>query len=243
MLKDVRQLGCVLQDTEPPESLSILRKSTNVLRSIRRVRFSKAAQRHANIRENKGPSLGKIQVKVRHQRSPYALKLEDRSQEETERQERCARGDAWRLTKNIFKLKETDKVTFISPTNEWCLPAPSVIKPQERELFVDSGASMHMMSRKDLNSAELETVKVSKSPTTVVTANGEVQTKEAATVYVKELDLSVTVKLLNDTLAVLSLGKLCQDHGYSHEWTSGQKPHFQTRQTNKMQHGELRTNR
>ena len=83
---------------------------------------------------------------------------------------------------------------------------------------------MHMLSRKDLDSAELETVRVSKSPTTVVAANGEVQTKEEATVYVKELDLFVTVKLLEDTLAVLSLGKFCEDHGYSSEWTSGQKP-------------------
>ena len=46
---------------------------------------------------------------------------------------------------------------------------------------------MHMLSKKDLNSAEMETVRVSKSPTTVVTANGEVQTEEA-TVSVKELD-------------------------------------------------------
>ena len=37
---------------------------------------------------------------------------------------------------------------------------------------------MHMLSRKDLNSAELETVKVSKIPTTVVAANGEVQKKK-----------------------------------------------------------------
>ena len=81
-----------------------------------------------------------------------------------------------------------------------------------------------MLSRKDLNSAELETVRVSESPTTVVAANGEVQTREEATVYVKELDLLVTVKLLEDTPAVLSLGKLCEDHGYSYEWTSGQKP-------------------
>ena len=44
-----------------------------------------------------------------------------------------------------------------------------------------------------------------------------------ATVYVKELDLFVTVKLLEDTAAVLSLGTLCEDHGYSYEWTSGQK--------------------
>ena len=102
------------------------------------------------------------------------MKFEDRSPEEIERQERCARGDAWRLAKNISKLKETDKTTFFSPTNERSLPAPSAIKPEEREFVVDSGASMHMLSRKDLNSAELETVKLSESPTTVVAANGEV---------------------------------------------------------------------
>ena len=65
--------------------------------------------------------------------------------------------------------------------------------------FVDSAASMQMLSRKDLNSAELE------SPTSVVTANSEVQTKEEATVYVKELELFVIVMLLEDTPAVLSL--------------------------------------
>ena len=85
---------------------------------------------------------------------------------------------------------------------------------------------MHMLTRKDLNSAELETVRISKSPTTVVIAKGELQTKEEATVYVKELDLRVKLKLLEDALAVLSLGKLCQDHGYSYEWTTGQKPQF-----------------
>ena len=34
-----------------------------VLGPVRRLRFTKATQRHADIRENKGPSLGKIQVK------------------------------------------------------------------------------------------------------------------------------------------------------------------------------------
>ena len=184
------------------------------------MRFTKAAQRHTDIRENKGPSFGKIQVNLPHQRSPHAMKFEDRCQKEIERQERCARGDAWRLAKNILEFKETDKTTFLSPTNEWSLPAPSTIKPEEREFVEDSGASMHMLSRKDLNS-----VRVSNCPTTVVTANGEVQTKEHATVYVKELDLLLTVMLLEDTPAVLSLGKkLCEDHGYSDHWTSGQKP-------------------
>ena len=86
---------------------------------------------------------------------------------------------------------------------------------------------MHMLHRKDLlNSAELETVQVSKSSKTVITANGKVQTNEEATVYVKELDLFVTGKVLDDTPAVLSLGKLCEDHGCSYEWTSGQLPHL-----------------
>ena len=85
---------------------------------------------------------------------------------------------------------------------------------------------MHMLSRRDLNSAELEIVRVSQNLTTVVTANGQVLTKEEATVYVRELDLFVTVKRLEETPAVLSLGKLCVDHGYNYYWTSGQKPHL-----------------
>ena len=70
------------------------------------------------------------------------------------------------------------------------------------------------------------TVRVSASPTMVVTANGVVQTEEEATVYVRELDLFVTVMLLEDTPAVLSLGTLFEDHGVSYHWTSGQKPHL-----------------
>ena len=46
-----------------------------------------------------------------------------------------------------------------------------------------------MVSKKDLHSAELETMRTSRSPTTVMTANGEVQTGEEATVHVKQLDL------------------------------------------------------
>ena len=54
---------------------------------------------------------------------------------------------------------------------------------------------MHMISRNDLNSAELETVTTSKSPKAIITANGEVQTHEEATVHVKELDVYLTVKI------------------------------------------------
>ena len=60
----------------------------------------------------------------------------------------------------------------------------------------------------------------------MVTANGEAKTNEEAHIYVHELEIFVTVQILDDTRADLSLGKLCEEHGYTHEWTSGQKPHL-----------------
>ena len=77
-----------------------------VLNAIQRVRFTKSTVRHASIWEKKGPSLGKRNVKVLHQRSPYAMKFEDRSVEETERQQRCARSKAWNLAKNMFQAQK-----------------------------------------------------------------------------------------------------------------------------------------
>ena len=82
-LKNTRQLGCVFQDMEPPKSSSIVRKSSNILKPIRCVRFTKAVPRHAHTRE-KNPSLGMICPGDPHQRNPNAPKFEDRSQEETE---------------------------------------------------------------------------------------------------------------------------------------------------------------
>ena len=65
--------------------------------------------------------VGKINVKVLHQRSPYTMKFEDRSHEETERQQRCARSKAWNLAKNMYKLKEKDKAACYIPAEEWVL--------------------------------------------------------------------------------------------------------------------------
>ena len=52
-----------------------------------------------------------------------------------------------------------------------------------------------MLSKKDLDAAELETARVSRNPTKVITANGEVQTNEGAMVHVKDLDVFVTSHL------------------------------------------------
>ena len=85
---------------------------------------------------------------------------------------------------------------------------------------------MHMISKKDFNSAEMDILIKSCSLTIVITANGEVQTHEEATVYVKELDIVLTMEVLENTPAVLSPGKFCDEHVYSYEWINGQKLHL-----------------
>ena len=120
-------------------------------------------------------------------------------------------------------LKNADKATFYSPVETKA--AVLVSRNTEVRMFVvDSGASMHMLRKKDLSSDDMHTLRRSRNPTTVMTANGEVQTNEEAQVYVHDLDLFVTVQLLENTPAVLSLGKLCSEDGYCYEWTSGQNP-------------------
>ena len=60
-----------------------------------------------------------------------------------------------------------------------------------------------MLSKKDLSSDELDTLRRSRNPTTVMTASGEVQTNEEAQVYVQDLDLFVTVQRLEETPLVV----------------------------------------
>ena len=191
---------------------------------IQRVKFTKAIARHTKIRDQ-NPSLGHICPGEPHQRSPNAPKFEDRSQEETEWQEQRAREAAWKMAKSVLNLKVHERATFFSPSENRCLPASS-LKLEEREFVVDSGASMHMISKKDLNDDEMNILTKSCGPTIVITSNGEVQTHEEATVYVRELSVFLTMKVLENTPAVLSLGKLCDENRYSYEWINGQKPHL-----------------
>ena len=76
-LSDARQLGCVFQDTTPPKS--ILRKSTDMPKTIQSVKFRKAIARHTKFRDQ-NPSLGYICPRVNLMSvAPNAPKFEDRS--------------------------------------------------------------------------------------------------------------------------------------------------------------------
>ena len=76
-------------------------------------------------------------------------KFEKRSHEETLRQERCARRVAWDLATNTCKLMISDKTMLSTYAEAKVMPAPTSTRPEEREFVVDSGASMHMISKKE----------------------------------------------------------------------------------------------
>ena len=137
---------------------------------------------------------------------------------------RCPRSSV-EAGQKCARINGENKAAFFSPSENRCLLA-STLTLEEREFVVDSGASMHMISKKDLNSGDMDALTKLCCPTIVITATGEVQTHEEATVYVKELDIFLTMNSLEKTPGVLSLGKLCDEHGYSYEWINGQKPHL-----------------
>ena len=219
---DARQLGCVFQDMKPPKS--ILRKCTDMRKPIQRVKFTKAIARHTKIRVQ-NPALGYICPSEPHQRSPNVPKFKDRSQEETEWQEQGALEAAWKLAKSVFNSRSNKEQHSSHLGKKRCLPG-STLGPAEREFVDDSGASMHMISKKDLSDCEMDTLTKLCSLTIVITAKGEVQTHEETIVYVKEVDTFLIMKVLENTPAVLSLAKLCDENGYSYEWINGQKPHL-----------------
>ena len=69
-----------------------------------------------------------------------------------------------------IKIKGPRKSNILLTFGNRCLPA-STLNPEEREFVLDSGASMHMISKKDLSDAEMDTLTKSCSPTIVITAH------------------------------------------------------------------------
>ena len=86
--------------------------------------------------------------------------------------------------------------------------APFSDKSRRAKIVIDSGRSLYMLSKKDFSSGELEALRRSRNPITVVTTNGEVHTREETQGFVHDLDLFVTVQFPEDTPAVLSLARI-----------------------------------
>ena len=115
-----------------------------------------------------------------------APKFEERTLEETSRQEEYAPQSSMEFGEKYVSSRPRTK---------------------HRRTYVCGGfgASMHLLSKRDSRSDVMNTFADVQNPTTVVTTDGEVQTKEEAQVYVHDLDLFVTEKLFGDLLSRLQI--------------------------------------
>ena len=71
---------------------------------------------------------------------------------------------------------------------DWYVPAPSkFLNLKEKNLSSISVHQCTMPNKRDLNSAEWGTVRLSRRPIAVIAANGSIETNEEATVHVRDL--------------------------------------------------------
>ena len=195
LFKETIQFGCVSQDPRPGKSI-LWEEGT--LRSNHAVKLSKGTWHQRKFgkervhREVISMIVSFMSVVLAppcsrrgHKRKPWIKSDASAKQHGT-----------WREIST--SSKNADKTTFFSPVEAKAMRAPTSKLFEERKFAVDTGASMHMQSKKDLSSDELGTLRKSRTP---------VQTNEEAEVFVHDLGLFVTVQLRKDTSAVLSLGK------------------------------------
>ena len=189
----VSQLRCVSQDTEPPDSATNSRKAQKCWNQ-----FDEYDSRGLHCVKQTSEKI-KVRHMVKYKSGNLRTILQDRLQDKSDAFAEMRGNLPW---KSLSSKKE-DKATFYSHFEESILPAASTKNNREKEFVVDPGASRHIVCKKDLNKAELETVKILKNPIMVVTANGEVLARNKA-----------TVMLFENTRAVLPLGKLFEAFGY-----------------------------
>ena len=167
--------------------------------------------------KNRGPSLGTIQVKVPHQRSPHAMKFDDMSQEETNYLEAQRQGQS-----HLFLTYQR----MVSPSAIGNKTRGKRIRCRFRSINAHVEQERPRLSR-------MGTARVSESPTTVVAANGEVQTKRRSDRVCQGIGFirALTRKTLRRSRIFIQV----------HQWS--ETTTHQRWQTDKMQHGEPRTDR
>ena len=205
LLKKSPNCGCASQDSYPKKSiLQKVRKKGSNASAGHTVKFSGGTWHQIKIRERKGPPRGTIQKCEPHERNPCAPRFEERSHEgHNKARELGPQSSVGLGEKHFTSSKIRTRPRFCSPVE---VEAPVLFQKSldERVLVVDSGASLHMLSKRDLRPVEMDTLRPFRTPTTVVTANGKVQTNEEAQENVHDLGLFVTVQLLEEPPAVIS---------------------------------------
>ena len=164
----------------------------------KRVRFPKWTVSKAKMQDMRETLQGQDPNSVRRKASDDAMGKTDAGQEWNRLQNVWARKSAWKLRKELFPKDEKQKF-FV--THE---PVTACIAHHPREYVVDSGASFHLISRKDLTKRKLLTIRPAKEAQALATANGIVMATKEAEIYVKDLDLTLKALIIDDVPPILS---------------------------------------
>ena len=128
-----------------------------------------------------------------------------------------------REEEKTLSSEEPKAKSILKPTN-FAASEKRFLTGHTRHYIVDSGASFHLVSEDTLSTKEIATKVELDAAIEVSTANGEVEITHKCRVYVIELDLWVWAHLLETTVAVLSLGALCDEEGFDYSWKSKKIP-------------------
>ena len=105
------------------------------------VKFSKGTRHHMKIRTRKGPSQGVVKKCEPQERNPCSPTFDDRTQQETLQQERCARREAWDLAKSLQAQKMRIRLRSLLPKDgKWRYPRWERQKSENRGRFQSIGA-------------------------------------------------------------------------------------------------------
>ena len=141
-------------------------------------------------------------------------------------------GTTQRLYKIIGSYTDVYSTIFFkrySPTKEQAniSKAKPTIKSNDRMYIVDSGASLLLMGKVP-SMPRKENIRNIKDYWKIQTANGIVRSTKEAKVHIQKLGTYLYVKLVEDFPSALSLGRLCDEFGYSYSWTR-RKPQIDER--------------
>ena len=153
-----------------------------------------------------------------------------------------ARKNAWDLHKNMFKGKHVRSSSDhqAEKLRRRVVASRSDCHNEGREFIIDSGASLHMLSKDALTPGDRETMIKSGDLTVIVTATRNRRVDDDAAVYINDLDVLGTMMLLKDSPAALSLRSLCEEMGHSYGWKM-ESLFFPLTENGKVRGANLRT--
>ena len=127
-----------------------------------------------------------------------------------------------RFLEQLFTYVRIRKSYVLTPIEARIMPALTSKKTRGARIRSQFSSIYAHDEKKDLRSDELDTLRRSRNPPVILTVNGEVHKRGSRSVRSLSWSLRDSASTRLNACCFYRL-ELCEDHGYSCEWVSGQK--------------------